>query len=131
MSIASEQEQLDYFYKRVETIKQSKLSEKYALIPEPYFAIVTHEEVVQALIDGSATLHDKDKDNTGAIHISDLNWPKRSIAKQEHFERVAQAQENYNTYDRSLSASISKIMDKVVLGKLKPLEAIEQIEQLA
>jgi hypothetical protein len=128
MSIATEQEQLDYFYKRVESIKQSKLYAKHALIPEEYL-VPTREEMVQALIDGSATL--RNTDNTGPIYFSELNWPDLTIKAQERKEQVAKAQDDYDAYHIALSESISKIVDKVVLGKLKPLEAIEQIEQLA
>lgn len=127
MSIASEQEQLDYFYKRVETIKHSKLLTK--TLPSPGL-VIKHREVVQAIIDGSATLRDTDAMGP-IIYISELNWPDLIIKEQEHKQRVTQAQEDYNAYHIALNESISKIMDKVVLGKLKPLEAIEQIEQLA
>jgi hypothetical protein len=126
MSIATAQEQLDYFYKRVESIKQSKLLTK--TVPGPDL-VITHKDVVQALIDGSATL--RNTDNTGPIYISELDWPDLTIKSQEHKQRVAQAQNDYNAYHIALTTSISKIMDKVVLGKLKPLDAIEQIEQLA
>lgn len=129
MSIASEQEQLDYFYKRVETIKQRKLLIKNAWSTEPQHIVITHKDVVQALIDGSATL--RNTDNTGPIYISELDWPDLTIKAQERKEQVAKAQDEYNAYHIALSESISKIVDKVVLGKLKLLEAIEQIEQLA
>jgi len=130
MSIATEQEQLDYFYKRVESIKQSKLYAKHALIPEEYL-VPTREEMVQALIDGSATLDDKNYGGVGAIFVNQLNWPERSKKDREHKEKVTKAQEDYNAYELALSRSISKIVDQVVLGKLKPLDAIEQLEKLA
>jgi hypothetical protein len=65
MSIATDQEQLAYFYQRVESIKTRKLKEKQDLIPNAHPS-VTHAEVVQALIDGSATVSDK------SISASDL-----------------------------------------------------------
>lgn len=131
MSIATDQEQLDYFHERVISIKRKKISEKYDIainisgtVPYP-----THGEMVQALINGSATL--KNKNDDGGIYVGSLVWPEFEEKANAAKETKLQAMNNYNAYDLALSASISRIVDQVVLGKLKPLDAINQIENLA
>jgi hypothetical protein len=126
MTLTTEQQKLAYFHQRASEIKQQKLAIKREIIPGEI--IITHGELVQALINGSATI--KDENCTSALYLCDINWPELDERKRANCELLPQATDDYNKYDLELCAAITKIVDNVVLGETDPLVALYQIEQL-
>lgn len=128
MSITTEEQQYDYFLERVDKIVKEKLLAKTILTQ---IAFVSKQELVQALVNGSATLNRDFQDMSGnALYVGDLDWPDFTDRAEHAIKMNEQARDAYIDYKLSLDKKVLKIKDQVVLGKLKPLDAIEQIEKL-
>ena len=132
MANATEEQQFKYFENRVYDIKRRKLDQRYELIPS-LTVCITKGDLLTALITGAATLKKENYGSIGApfsISENDVDWPEFTQRVELAYDEHQKAKEAFDNYRIGLIASVDKIVDQVVLGKLKPLDAIAQIEKL-